>query len=61
MNELTVIPPAGKRPPHHRGGRAARLLQRLGVRKQLMLFLCGVTLLTLAMVWALIKIGRAHV
>ena len=57
MNELTVIPPAGKRPPRHRGGRAARLLQRLGVRKQLMLFLCGVTLLTLAMVWALITFG----
>lgn len=48
MNELTVMPPAGGPP------RAGRRLQQLGVRKQLMLFLCAVTLLTLGLVWGLI-------
>ena len=48
MNELTVMPPAGCPP------RAGRRLQQLGVRKQLMLFLCAVTLLTLGLVWGLI-------
>ena len=43
MNELTVMPPAGGPP------RAGRRLQQLGVRKQLMLFLCAVTLLTLGL------------
>lgn len=53
----TLVPAAGAPQGKKDHPPFGRRLRQLGVRKQLILFLCGVTLLTLGLVWALITFG----